>query len=375
MQTFDCNEVWSKGVATLTLGSGPRQGVGRWRAKKKTRESHHMLPGVQRVWRHEPSHSQVNSHVGSWSPERTPKSSERNCNGQNSSPQGNLYIIRKLLKRRCLKWARIAHLNICNTSYGQKNGRESNWQFDSRPLKIGNPLDFRAWRWRATYCWKALDEGYKFAWDLIAITGLHKKLCALKFTRVPVVAISGLGSLETKNHLDVAPMERHKVYYEGEGGGFPQVWAVVNLVCPCCPWLVLAPKVFQLCTNHLVWVVCKPMWVNEACQLFLVPSRSSNMPLYPSKCCELESMSRLFPLPLFSTWTYVWVLWGVGSVSKVVALVKSFPTVCCTLLARKKIQSIPNFLWSGVKLAIWLPTFLLAITCVLDVQMGNANPF
>jgi hypothetical protein len=27
----------------------------------------------------------------------------------------------------------------------------------------------------------------------------------------------------TKNHLDVAPMERRKIYYKGEGGGFPQV--------------------------------------------------------------------------------------------------------------------------------------------------------
>jgi hypothetical protein len=47
------------------------------------------------------------------------------------------------------------------------------------------------------------------------------------------MAISGLsfGSPETKTHLDVAPMERRKVYYKGEGGGFPQVRAVVNLVC------------------------------------------------------------------------------------------------------------------------------------------------
>jgi len=53
-----------------------------------------------------------------------------------------------------------------------------------------------------------------------------------------------LGSLETKSHLDVGPVERCRVYYKGEGGGFPQVRAVVNLVCPCCPWLILAPKVF-----------------------------------------------------------------------------------------------------------------------------------
>jgi hypothetical protein len=46
-----------------------------------------------------------------------------------------------------------------------------------------------------------------------------------------------------KNHLDVGPMERSRVYYKGEGGGFPQVRAMVNLVCPCCPWFVLALKV------------------------------------------------------------------------------------------------------------------------------------
>ncbi len=46
---------------------------------------------------------------------------------------------------------------------------------------------------------------------------------------------------------------------KGEGGGFPQVRAVVSLVCLCCPWLVLAPRVFQLCINHFVWVVCRPV--------------------------------------------------------------------------------------------------------------------
>ncbi len=27
-------------------------------------------------------------------------------------------------------------------------------------------------------------------------------------------------------------VDRHKVYYKGEGDGFPQVWAVVSLVSP-----------------------------------------------------------------------------------------------------------------------------------------------
>jgi hypothetical protein len=89
-------------------------------------------------------------------------------------------------------------------------------------------------------------------------------------------------------------------------------------MCPCCPWFVLAPKVFQLCTNHLVWVLCKPTWVIEACQLLLVPSWSSSMPFYPLKCCEPGSVPRLLPLPLFSTWTHIWVLRRVGSASFVI---------------------------------------------------------
>jgi hypothetical protein len=91
-----------------------------------------------------------------------------------------------------------------------------------------------------------------------------------------------LRSPRTKNHLDVTPVKRCKVYYKGEGGGFPQVRAVVSLVCLGCPWFVLAPKVLQLCTNHLALVLCRSLWVNKACHFFLVPSRSSSMPLYPS---------------------------------------------------------------------------------------------
>ncbi len=51
-------------VTTITLGSQLKQGVARLRAKRETQESLHMLPGVQRVWGNEPSHSQVNLGVG-----------------------------------------------------------------------------------------------------------------------------------------------------------------------------------------------------------------------------------------------------------------------------------------------------------------------
>ncbi len=65
------------------------------------------------------------------------------------------------------------------------------------------------------------------------------------------------GSPETKCHLDVGLVERHKLYYKGEGGAFPQVRAMVNLVSLSSLWLVLAPKVLQLFTNHFVLVLCK----------------------------------------------------------------------------------------------------------------------
>ncbi len=66
-------------------------------------------------------------------------------------------------------------------------------------------------------------------------------------------------SQDKKNHLDVAPVERRKVHYKGEGDGFPQIRAVVSLMCLSCSWLVLAPKMFELCTKHFVLVLCRPV--------------------------------------------------------------------------------------------------------------------
>ncbi len=79
-------------------------------------------------------------------------------------------------------------------------GRESNWQFDSQPLKVKNHLDFLAFKWRATYRSKAFNKGYNFVSDLISIGGLHAKLWAPKVAKVLVVGISGLplGSPRTK---------------------------------------------------------------------------------------------------------------------------------------------------------------------------------
>jgi hypothetical protein len=77
-----------------------------------------------------------------------------------------------------------------------------------------------------------------------------------KVPRVQTGTISGLplGSPETKGHLYVAPVEWRMVYYMGEGGGFPQVRAVVSQVSPelpvACPNTKGVPE-FEL-TNLLV---------------------------------------------------------------------------------------------------------------------------
>jgi len=122
----------------------------------------------------------------------TPETSESDCRGQNPMACGVLYIIGKLLELRCLKWARIAHLDIWNVSYGQKKGQESNYQFDSRPQKVGNRPDLLSFMGRATYHWKALDESYNFALNRTSIGGLLTKLWGTKVARVPDGGISRL---------------------------------------------------------------------------------------------------------------------------------------------------------------------------------------
>jgi len=82
------------------------------------------------------------------------------------------------------------------------------------------------------------------------IGGLHTKLWGSKVAKVSILAISGLplGSSETKSHLDVGLVQRHKVYYKGEGGGFPQVQAVVNLMSLSLP--MARPSTKSASTMH-----------------------------------------------------------------------------------------------------------------------------
>ncbi len=142
---------------------------------------------------------------GNWESSGTPATSELNSRGKNTSPWDVFYTVGKVLKCRCPKWPRMSHLDICSPSYGQKKGWESNWQFDSRPLKVGNRPDSDVSKKSATWRWKALRESYKIALDLIPIGGLKKKLCMPKVPGAQPRTISGLllGSPRKKCHSDV----------------------------------------------------------------------------------------------------------------------------------------------------------------------------
>jgi hypothetical protein len=67
---------------------------------------------------------------------------------------------------------------------------------------------------------------------------------------IPISKISklSLGSSETKWHLGVGLVARHREYYKGEDGGFPQVQAVVSLVSSCLP--VVRPCTKSAPTMH-----------------------------------------------------------------------------------------------------------------------------
>ncbi len=63
--------------------------------------------------------------MGTWESSGTPKTLEFDYRGQNTFHWGVLYIIGKLSKCRCRKWAHMSHLDIYITSYGKKKGQES----------------------------------------------------------------------------------------------------------------------------------------------------------------------------------------------------------------------------------------------------------
>jgi hypothetical protein len=164
----------------------------------------------------------------------TPKNLELELKSQNTLHWSVLGVIGKVLKCRYVNWPRIGHLDICSSSYGQKKGRESNWQFDSRPLKVKNRPLPNVCSKSATWREKALEESYDFGSNFVPIWARGEKLWMPKIPGVQTGTVSGLhlGSPRKKSHLDVAFAQSCRKHYKGEGGDFPRVRAVVCHVSP-----------------------------------------------------------------------------------------------------------------------------------------------
>ncbi len=116
---------------------------------------------------------------------------------------GVLHTIGKLLKHRCLKWARITHLDIWNISYGQKKGQE----------KSGiTPISLHAGGVRHTVG-KLLTTATTLFQTSPQLKVYTQSYGAPKSRESQFWQFRD--SHRTKSHLYVGLMERHIVYYKG----------------------------------------------------------------------------------------------------------------------------------------------------------------
>jgi hypothetical protein len=67
------------------------------------------------------------------------------------------------------------------------------------------------------------------------------------------------GTPGTKSHLDVGLMKRHIIYYKVEGGGFPQVQAMVSLMNLSLPVACLSTKSVSIMHSPTSCLVCANM--------------------------------------------------------------------------------------------------------------------
>jgi len=151
-------------------------------------------------------------------------------------------------------------LDICSSSYGQKKGRESNWQFDSRPLKVGNqPLpDVRFGS--ATWRWKDLNEGYNFGLDLVAIQLRSRELWQLKVLGVLPGQFRDNFETPFRESQEFVPLrcrcaEASQSILYGGWWWHPPSSSCGESCGPKCPWLVPTPKGVPE-RELTTWAVC-----------------------------------------------------------------------------------------------------------------------
>jgi hypothetical protein len=109
-----------------------------------------------------------------------------------------------------------------------------------------------------------------------------------------IMGLQSRGNPGTKWHLGDGLMAKHKVYYKGEGGGFPQVRATVSPMSPC-------TKMLQLRTNQLVvWFMQAHVsnWIT--CQSSYSHLGALARPSTPKVLWARERAPTFFPFVIFS---------------------------------------------------------------------------
>jgi hypothetical protein len=224
---------------------------------------------------------------------------ESNCRGQNLIDRRVLYIIKKLLECRCLKWDRMTHLDTSNTSYGQKKGWESIWLLTTKSeespwfpcMQVACNISLKRSRREIQLCFRPhLNQS------------LHTKLWAPKVAGILIMGISGLSLWESWDKMIwvlVLWLSRKytiggKVVASSKSGLWGVLWVCV------CLWLVRAPKCPNYALTNLLFGLCRFVWISEMLVNLPNPILELQHTLLPPKCYKPGNTPQLFVLPMSS---------------------------------------------------------------------------
>jgi hypothetical protein len=211
-------------VTTLALGSRPRQGFAKVRAKNELGSHISCSQECKKVWRNEP-------HTPKWAPilgVEVPMDF-RIFRGW---LQGSKLIG---LKNSLYHWKALGTL-ISKMGLHDSFGyiKHKLWPKEGPRVKLS--------------IWLPITTSRESPWFPCVQVACHISLESprqrLQFCFRPhlnrrsahkVMGLQNCESPRTKWHLGVGPVTKNKIYYKGEDDGFPQIWAVVNLVSLCLP--------------------------------------------------------------------------------------------------------------------------------------------
>jgi hypothetical protein len=227
--------------------------------------------------------------------------------------KSSLYHCKKILKHRCLKCACMTHLDIWNTSYGQKKGQKSNCQIWLLTIKsrqsprfpcihVACDILLKKFQWGLQLCLRPhLDR--RFAQKNYGLTK-SRGFQLLEFQD------SHLGVSGENDIWVLAPWLSTKYIISGKVVVSPKFGLGWILWVCVYPWLVLTLKTFKLCINQLVIWFVQVRVSNWCLSFFLVPILELQHAPLPLKCCELGNVPRLLTFLQFSLHIHIWIYQG-----------------------------------------------------------------